>query len=761
MFRKVEALGDLKPDGVIGVEIDGVPVALYRLGDEVFATHGVCTHALAFLKDGWVEDGKIECPLHQGLFDIRSGRALCAPLTEPVRTYAVKVEGGDVLVDLDRPAEAASAADPSPVGEGRLAQGANGVGSTRPAGPPPSGPSGLPPPPLGGGSGAGTRVVVIGAGQAAAAAIRAMRAAGLRGRIALVGEETHLPYERPPLSKDFLLGKVDAASFRRLAESEVDTLGVDLHLGQRAVAVDAVARTVTLAGGTVLPYDALLFASGGRARRLSVPGAGHPGVFHLRTLDDAMAMGAALQGAKRVAIIGGGFIGLELASTASAGGATPIIVERESELMARLMPAPLGRAFRSLAERHGAEVRLDTPVEAIEAIGSNGSRRLAVVTPGGRIEADLVFVGIGLEPETELAAQAGCTVEGGIVVDDAGRTGVDGIWAAGDCALHHVVSRGRRRRLESWQNAEDQGAAAGRSIAGEASPGAGEPKPAWFWTDQFGINVQMLGHAGPTDRVAVVGEDAAAGAVYRTIDPESGRVTSVVAFSLPTAIRAGRDELRDTEPFDAGRAGARFLDAGHPSDELEDIDMSADPSTAFARKYVWPSEGLRRIPDWVYTDETVYRREIERIFHGRTWNYVALEDEVANPGDFIRSNVGPTPVVVSRAEDGTVHVFENRCSHRAAEFCRELSGNAKEFVCPYHQWSYDLKGNLAGVPFRRGVNGQGGMPKPASRRADHSPKRLKVRSASRRGVRLLSSRTSNRSTDYFGPEILRGVRSDV
>src|ERR1700754_2785288 len=124
---------------------------------------------------------------------------------------------------------------------------------------------------------------------------------------------------------------------------------------------------------------------------------------------------------------------------------------------------------------------------------------------------------------------------------------------------------------------------------------------------------------------------------------------------------------------------------------------------AFAQRYVWPGDDPTVIPDWVYTDETIYAREFERIFHGKTWNFVALECEIPNPGDFIRSNVGPTPVVVTRNTDGTIHVFENRCSHRAVEFCRELSGNTQTFICPYHQWAYDLKGKLRGVPFRRGV----------------------------------------------------------
>ena len=123
-----------------------------------------------------------------------------------------------------------------------------------------------------------------------------------------------------------------------------------------------------------------------------------------------------------------------------------------------------------------------------------------------------------------------------------------------------------------------------------------------------------------------------------------------------------------------------------------------DSAVLFDQQYVWPGD-LTQIPDWVYTDENVYRREIERIFHGPTWNYVALEAEIPNLGDFIRSNVGPTTVVVARTKDGAISVVENRCAHRAAEFCRELTGNVNEFVCPYHQWTYDLNGNLIGVPF--------------------------------------------------------------
>ena len=170
-------------------------------------------------------------------------------------------------------------------------------------------------------------------------------------------------------------------------------------------------------------------------------------------------------------------------------------------------------------------------------------------------------------------------------------------------------------------------------------------------------------------------------------------------------------------------------------------------------RYPWPAEGLTRVPDWVYTDDAVYQREVERIFHGHTWNYVALEAEIPNTGDFIRSNVGPTPVVVARGQDGAIHVMENRCAHRAAEFCRELTGNAKEFVCPYHQWTYELTGALRAVPFRRGVAGKGGMPADFDMAA-HGLTRLHV--TTHRGVVFATYAADMEPlADYLGPDILR------
>src|SRR5258705_7046295 len=272
------SLNSIRDGGVVGVNIAGTPVALYNLRGEIYATHGICTHALALLSEGWVEDGKIECPLHQGQFDIRTGKALCAPLTQDLRTYSVKIEGDNILVDLDRHGG-------HPVARPEIAD--RGTQRYEDAA-------------------TMATAVIIGAGQTAAAAIRALRSAGFNGAIDLVGDEPHLPYERPPLSKDMLLGRANLDACTRLNKLDADSLGVRLHLGQQAVAVDPARKQVVLAQGKTLPYDALLIATGGRARRLSIPGSDRPGVLHLRTVEDAAAIDRALESATHVAIIGGG-----------------------------------------------------------------------------------------------------------------------------------------------------------------------------------------------------------------------------------------------------------------------------------------------------------------------------------------------------------------------------------------------------------------------------------------------------------------------
>ena len=429
-FQRVASFSDLREGGVVGVHVGDTPVALYRLGAEVFATHGVCTHALALLAEGWVEDGAIECPLHQGRFDIRTGKALCEPLTRDVKAYAVLLDNDNVLVDLHRSADHGCKTESEGETE-RRSQG--GIGEELKK---------------------NNRLVVIGAGQAAAAAIGALRSAGFGGGIALVGRETRPPYERPPLSKEFLL-KADI-DCTRLDNEAAAKLGVDLYLGVEARSIDLEGRRVLLDNGVSVSFDAVLFSTGGIARRLSVPGSDLPGVHHLRTMDDAIAIRQALGAASHVGIIGGGFIGLELASAARTLGIAVTLLEREPEIMSRLMPASVGAAFRRLAQDHGVDVRLDAAIAQIVPRG----RKLGIVTAADIVEVDAVLVGIGIEPDTQLAASIGCAVSNGIEVDREGRTTVPANLGGG--RLRFSSERPRRCAVQARELAQRGGTGRGR-----------------------------------------------------------------------------------------------------------------------------------------------------------------------------------------------------------------------------------------------------------------------------------------------------------
>ncbi|MCH2394267.1 FAD-dependent oxidoreductase [Oceanibaculum sp.] len=709
-WLRAASFDDLKEGGVIGVDVAGTAVALYLLDGVVYATHNICTHQFAFLSEGYVEDGCIECPLHQGQFDIRTGKAQCAPVTGRLATYRVKREGDDIFVDLEAPAVEVEAP------KAPLAQDHRSF-------------------------------VIIGGGQAGCRAAQHLRGEGFAGRIVMLAEEGHRPYERPPLSKEVLLGKAGADDCAVLKPAEFDALEIDLRTGSRATAIDRKAKSVTLSTGETLPYDRLLIATGARARTL--PDGSGDGVLYLRTLEDAQAIGAALSRARSLALIGGGFIGLEIASVAREKGLAVTVIEREPALMSRILPPALGQAFQTLAESKGVAFRLDTKIEAIRR---NGAGTTLAFADGGELAVDLVVAGIGAIANAELAEQAGLSVKsGGIVIDTACRTSDADIFAAGDCALYPEAVGGTRLRLESWANAEAQGRAAALAMLGK--PAEKPPLP-WFWTEQFGLNIQMAGIPQAGDGVAVQGGIGQPESVYLT--ERDGAIASAIIFGDAETFRIARRRLETGADVAEGLRGLRWLDQQEEESSmgyeraLESLPAQATPQ---AKQFVWPAEGLNRVPDWVYTDDHIYGLEVEKIFKGRTWNYVGLEAEIPNPGDFTRSFVGPVPVVVSRDEEGGINVFENRCSHRAAEFCRELRGNVQEFVCPYHQWSYDLKGNLAGVPFRRGVDGKGGMPADFDP-ADHHPRKLSV--TTRGGVIFASYAEDMEPFDsYLGPEMTR------
>ena len=693
-FKTIETAQVLE-QGAVATEIEGLRIALWAIDDEVYATGNICTHAFAYLTDGHIENGCIECPLHQGLFDIRSGKALSAPVTKDIATYAVKQEDEFVWVDVKRPG----------TGPQTMLSNSNGMGPDN------------------------RTIVVIGAGQAGAETVIAARKHGFSGRIVMIGSEAHMPYERPPLSKDLLIGATTVSDAYVFETGQADKLQVDTKLGIGVVSIDASAKKVSLSNGENLSFDILVLATGARPRELNVSGSDTTQLYYLRDLDDAEQLGAALKNAKSVAIIGGGFIGLELASAARKLGAKATVVESQSRLMTRLLPAEPADHLAGIACDHGVTIELDARI-------TNVSDKGVGLGDGRIIDADVIIAGIGAIPNDDLASGAGIKTDekGGILVDSVNRTNFVGVYAVGDVAVRQDRPGGPSQRMESWQNARLSADRAARHIA-KLGP-ATEVNP-WFWSDLFGVTIQIFGQTGAD--MPVVRRDGVKAPVFMGQDA-LGRVKCVIDFGDPSEARAAKTLMANGQPLATNRSQIS---------NNEDDDMKHQP---FESRFVWPAEGLTRVPDWVYTNQEVYEREVDRIFHGSTWNYVALECEVPNTGDFVRSYVGPTPVVVSRDEEGQVHVFENRCSHRAAEFCRELRGNNTEFVCPYHEWSYDLKGNLAGVPFRRGANGEGGMPADFDA-ADHGLRKLNV---TQRGGVIFASYADNMESfeDYMGEDML-------
>lgn len=385
------------------------------------------------------------------------------------------------------------------------------------------------------------RFVVIGAGHAGGRAAEAMRALGFAGHILLIGDEPHLPYERPPLSKDLLQGK--AETFRPMrdaafwAEKEIEC-----RLGCRAEAIDPAARTVTLADGMREPYDKLLLATGGAVRRLAVPGADLGNVFYLRTLDDSRAIDARLGPGRKVVVIGGGFIGLETAASARLRGCAVTVVELADRLMARCVLPEISKTFLDLHRAQGVDIRLDTGVERLEGDGAVAR----VVTSGGeRLAADLVVIGVGIVPDTALAESAGIAVANGIVTDEYCRTSVPEIFAAGDVTCHFNPLYGRHIRLESWQNAQNQAIAAARVMCGEETPYAEAP---WMWSDQFDAKLEVAGMPERWDDVVFRGDPA--GGAYMIFQLEAGRLVGIMSVNQPRDMRFARRLLQTGKPVD-------------------------------------------------------------------------------------------------------------------------------------------------------------------------------------------------------------------
>ncbi len=337
--------------------------------------------------------------------------------------------------------------------------------------------------------------VTIGAGQTAAVAARNLRRRGFDGRIVLLGDETHPPYQRPPLSKEFLAGTDGIDSLWILPDKWLADNDIEIITGATVQRVDTATKTVEVEGRTGIEADAVLFATGGSPRTLQVPGPRPDLIHYLRTLDDAMRLAPKLKPGCRLAIIGAGFIGLELAATAKAAGADVTVIEAVPVPLARAIGTAMGQTVCRLHHDNGVDLRVGV---ALTKVVTTEGGVVIEMADSSTIHADAVVVGIGITPNVAAAAATGLHLDDGIVVDAVGRTSIAQIFAAGDVAKRYSQRAGSHVRLEHFDNASRQGAAVANAMLGRD---AQSDDPPWFWSDQYDRNMQFVGYAHGTPLV--------------------------------------------------------------------------------------------------------------------------------------------------------------------------------------------------------------------------------------------------------------------
>lgn len=401
-------------------------------------------------------------------------------------------------------------------------------------------------------------IVIIGAGQAGCDLSTALRQQGYDGNIVLIGDEPVLPYRRPPLSKAYLAGEMETEALYIKPQASYEKLNIDVRTGVRVESIDRQAHTVTLNNGEILNYSKLALATGGRARRLPLPGAEKGNVHYVRTHEDILRLKEQFSTGKRLVIIGGGYIGLEAASVGIKMGLAVTLVEALPRLLARVTGPELSEYYHRVHTEHGVDIRLGAGVTALE-----GDQQVdtVVLEDGTRLAADLLIVGIGLIPNTELAEAAGLEVENGILVDEYARTSDPDIVAAGDCANAEHGFLKRRIRIESVPNASEQARVAAASLCDKQLAHDSVP---WFWSDQYDLKLQMVGINQGYEQVVIRGSmaDNSFAAFYL----QNGVIIAVDAVNRPKDFMLGKKLV-------AGRVSA---DPAVLADESTDLKSLLD-----------------------------------------------------------------------------------------------------------------------------------------------------------------------------------------
>jgi len=394
--------------------------------------------------------------------------------------------------------------------------------------------------------------VIVGAGQAASEAAVSLRQKGYGGRLLMLGDEAHLPYQRPPLSKTYLSGEVDPQGLYLKPAAAYEKLGIEIRTGARVTHLDARARRITLSDGTVESYSKLILATGGRPRPLSqaaMTGAKkHPSNLHyLRTINDVDHIRRQLSPNFRLTIIGGGYVGLEVAAIASRLRMRVTILEALPRVLARVTAPELSEFYEKVHREADVDIRTSTQVERLELDPSGDAVEAIVCADGTVLPTDLVIVGIGLIPNVELAEQAGVAIENGIAVDESGRTSDPNIFAIGDCSSRPSVLYKRRIRLESVPNALEQARAVAAVLCGQPCPPESAP---WFWSDQYDLKLQMVGLSHGYDTLVLRGDPSSRSFIAFYL--KDRRIVAADAVNSPAAFMfakrvVGRQPLIEDE----------------------------------------------------------------------------------------------------------------------------------------------------------------------------------------------------------------------
>jgi len=494
---------DLPEGKMLAGQVGGEAVLLARSSGQIFAIGATCTHYSGPLAEGLLAGDTVRCPWHHACFSLRTGEALRAPALAAVACWAVERSGGKVYV---------RGPSQGPATESLVAK--------APA-------DSLP-----------GRIVIVGGGAAGFAAAEMLRRERFEGSIVMLSEDDSAPVDRPNLSKDYLAGNAPEDWVPLRPPQFYVAEGIDLRLTSKVTAIDTKARTVTLADGGIVPFDRLLLATGAEANHLVFPGSQAANVYTLRSLADCRAIIARANGARRALVIGASFIGLEVAAALRARSIEVHVAAPETHPMERILGARLGSFVRALHEQHGVRFHLQDTVESI--IGTH-----VKLKSGASLDADLVVMGVGVRPRTQLAEAAGLALDRGVLVDPYLQTSAPGIYAAGDIARWPDARTGDSIRVEHWVVAQRQGQTAACNMLGQNERFNAVP---FFWSQHYDVPINYVGHAERWDRIDIDGDVEArdclvrywrgerllaVASIYR--DVESLRVELAMELETPVA----------------------------------------------------------------------------------------------------------------------------------------------------------------------------------------------------------------------------------